>query len=109
MGLTPLARQEDGRPSQRGAVRLGGAPNGLGTPRATGAHMGDTRRELLALQTIVVSGRAALLKTASPEGRRRVRDRITELLAELEERVRRDGANPEVLARLDAARRDNRE
>ena len=88
---------------------MSGAPNGLGTPRATAAHMGDTRRELLALQTIVVSGRAALLKTASPEGRRRIRERVTALLDELEERVRHDGANPEVLARLGAARRDNRE
>jgi hypothetical protein len=68
--------------------------------------MGDTRRELFALQVIVVSGRAALLKTPSPDGRERIRDRMTELLAELEEAVIRNGADPEVLARLNEARRD---
>ena len=67
--------------------------------------MGDKRRELLALRTIVESGRSALRKTSSVEGRERIKDRITELMAELEERVIRDGADPEVLARLDDARR----
>lgn len=67
--------------------------------------MGDKRRELLALRTIVESGRSALGKTSSVEGRERIKDRITELMAELEERVIRDGADPEVLARLDDARR----
>jgi hypothetical protein len=68
--------------------------------------MGDTRRELLALKAIIVSGRAALLKTPQPAERERIRDRITELLAELEETVMRDGANPEVLAHLERARRE---
>ena len=68
-------------------------------PRASAAH------ELLALRAIIVSGRAALLKTASPDGRERIKDRVTELLAELEAAVIRDGANPEVLARLEEARR----
>lgn len=68
--------------------------------------MGDKRRELLALRAIVVSGRAALVKTTDPDGREAIKDRVTELLAELEEGVARDGADAEVLARLDAARRE---
>lgn len=67
--------------------------------------MGDKQRELLALRAIVVSARSALRKTPSPEGRERIKDRVTELMAELEERVIRDGADAEVLGRLDDARR----
>jgi hypothetical protein len=67
--------------------------------------MGDKRRELLALRTIVVSGRAAMLKTHTPDGQERIRDRVTELLAGLEEAVIRDGADSEVLTRLEDARR----
>ena len=52
------------------------------------------RHTILALRTIVVSGRAALLKTASPDRQERITDRVTELLAELEAAVIRDGANP---------------
>jgi DNA-binding IclR family transcriptional regulator len=66
--------------------------------------MGDKRRELLALRAIVVSGRAALQKTSEPEARERIMDRVTELLGELEELVIRDGADAEVLSRLDEAR-----
>ena len=68
--------------------------------------MGNKRRELLALRAIVVSGRTALLKLSTADARERMKDRITELLSELEETVIRDGADPEVLARLDHARRD---
>lgn len=68
--------------------------------------MGNQRRELLALRTIVVSGRAALLKNPTADAREHITARLTELLAELEETVIRDGADAEVLARLDAARRD---
>jgi hypothetical protein len=68
--------------------------------------MGDKRRELLALRAIVISGRAAMLKTPSPDARQRIRDRVTQLLAQLEAAVIRDGANPEVLALLEEARRD---
>ncbi len=68
--------------------------------------MGDKQREILAIRAILVSGRAALVKTPSREGREAIRDRITALLADLEEAVIRDGADPEVLARLDAARRE---
>jgi hypothetical protein len=68
--------------------------------------MGDKQRDILAIRAILVSGRAALVKTPSREGREAISDRITALLAELEEAVIRDGADPEVLARLDAARRE---
>ncbi len=67
--------------------------------------MGDRQRELLALRAIIVSGRAALLKTPDAAGRERIKDRVTELMADLEAAVIRDGADPDVLARLDEARR----
>ena len=68
--------------------------------------MGNKRRELLELRAIVVSGRAALLKTPAADDRDLIKDRLTELLAQLEATVIRDGADAEVLARLDAARRE---
>ena len=68
--------------------------------------MGTTERELLALRAIVVSGRAALLKTPGAVDRESLKNRITELLAELEETVIRDGADAEVLALVEQARRD---
>ena len=68
--------------------------------------MGNTKRELLALRAIVVSGRAALLKTPGADDRERIKNRVTELFAELEETVLRDGADAEVLTLLEEARRD---
>ena len=68
--------------------------------------MGDKRRELLALRAIVVSGRAGLNKSREATDRERIKDRVTELLAKLEAAVIRDAADPEVLARLDEARRE---
>ncbi len=68
--------------------------------------MSDKARELLALRTIVVSGQAALLKTEGMAARNGIKDRITELLAGLEKVVIRDGADAEVLARLEEARRE---
>ena len=65
-----------------------------------------TRREGLALRGIVVSGRAGLRKADSGDGRERIKDRVTELLADLEAEVIRDGAYPELLARLEEARRE---
>ena len=67
--------------------------------------MGNAHRELLALRAIVVSGRAALRNAAGAADRENIKNRITELLAELEETVIRDGADAEVLAQLDEARR----
>ena len=78
----------------------------LGTENAARHIMGDKRRELLALRTIVVSGRAALDKTSNPDDRVAIKERVTELLAGLEAAVIRDGADPEVLARLEEARRE---
>lgn len=73
------------------------------TPATPGA---STARHLLALRTILTSGRAALARTGDPSGRERVKERVTELLASLEEAVLRDGADPVVLARLEEARRE---
>ena len=68
--------------------------------------MGNTRRELLALRAIVVSGRAALQNTPGADDRENLKRRITELLTEFEEGVTHDGADAEVLAILEKARRD---
>ena len=68
--------------------------------------MGDKQRQLLRLRAIVVSGNNALRKTTSSDGRELVKKRIAALLAELEEVVIRDGAEPELLARVDEARRE---
>lgn len=68
--------------------------------------MGNKRRQLLALRAIVVSGRAALLKTPGADDREQIKNRLAELLAQLEETVIGDGADAEVLARMAAARRD---
>ena len=68
--------------------------------------MGKQQRELLALRAIVVSGHAALLKTPAADDRENIKNRLTDLLAELEQSFIRDGADAEVLARLEAARRD---
>lgn len=77
----------------------------MGTRRAMAELMGNAHRELLALRAIVVSGRAALRNAAGAADRENIKNRITELLAELEEAVIRDGADAEVLGRLDEARR----
>ena len=58
----------------------------------------------MALRAIVVSGRAALLKTSEPRDREAIRDRVTELLARLEDAVIRDGADAEILKRIEDAR-----
>ena len=78
----------------------------VGTSRARATRMVDRRRELLRLRAIVVSGHNAWQKTASPDGREFIKDRVTDLLAELEDAVIRDGSNPEALARVDEARRE---
>ena len=68
--------------------------------------MRNQRRDLLALRAIVVSGRAALLKTPAADDREVIKSRISELFAELEEAVINDGADAEVLARLAEAQRE---
>lgn len=64
--------------------------------------MTDKQREAFELRAIVVSTRAALLKGANST---QVRDRSDKLMAVLESKVIRDGADAEVLANIEAARR----
>ena len=74
---------------------------------ASDARMTESppRREPLALRAIVVSSRNALHKTPDPDDLDRIKDRATELLLALEEASVRDGADAEVFARVDEARR----
>ena len=85
--------------------RMLAAHGSVGMRRAMAEPMGNTQRELLALRAIVVSARAALRKTPGADDRETIKNRITELLAELEETVVRNGADAVVLALLDEARR----
>lgn len=74
-------------------------------PSEEGAAVSDKRREELGLRTIVVSGRGALKKPLTDEERERLRDRIHQLLADLEDTVIRDGADQELLDGIDRKRR----
>ena len=67
--------------------------------------MSDTEREKKALRTIAVSGRAAQRDAPTGESQDRVKNRTDELLAGLEDEVRRDGADPEVLEDINEERR----
>ena len=67
--------------------------------------MSDTEREKKALRTIAVSGRAAQRDAPTSESQDRVKDRTDALLAGLEDEVRRDGADPEVLEDITEERR----
>jgi hypothetical protein len=69
----------------------------------------DKEREAFYLRTIRVSALSALRKPITVENRERVADRADELLAELEERVIRDGADEQILAAIEQTRRDIRE
>jgi hypothetical protein len=62
-------------------------------------------RERRALNVISVSGRSALQKATDSEDRERIRDRVHELLADLEQQVIRDGADPDILATVERERR----
>jgi hypothetical protein len=62
-------------------------------------------RERRALNVISVSGRSALQKATDPDDRERIRDRVHELLADLEQQVIRDGADPDILAAVERERR----
>jgi hypothetical protein len=64
----------------------------------------DEEREAKMLRTIVVSTRAALLKTSGSQAER-VRDRSDELLADLESLVIRDGGSETIIAAIDRERR----
>jgi hypothetical protein len=65
----------------------------------------DTGREKKALRTIAVSGRAAQRDATTDESQDRVKRRTDELLAGLEDEVRRDGAEPKVLEDIHEERR----
>jgi hypothetical protein len=66
--------------------------------------MSDAAREVLELRAILVSTRAALRHT-EPADLPALRTTADELLARLEERVIRDGANPQILAAIHDSRR----
>jgi hypothetical protein len=73
---------------------------------AAGGHaVSDKERERKALRTIAVSGRAAQRHATTSESQDRLRERTDELLAGLEDEVRRDGADPDVLDDIDDERR----
>jgi hypothetical protein len=65
--------------------------------------MSDKQREALELRAIVVSTRAALLKGGDPAT---VRKRSDQLMADLESKVIRDGADAQILATIEATRRE---
>jgi hypothetical protein len=66
----------------------------------------DKKRKVLELRTIRVSTKAALRAVSSDEEAKRIKTMSTELLARLESAVIRDGANPELIAALEDARRE---
>ena len=67
--------------------------------------MSDKKREERALKAITVTGREGLERAPSDSARDRVASRIHELLAQLEEEVLLDGADPEMLAAIERERR----
>ena len=67
--------------------------------------MPDVDRETKALRVIAVSGRAAFAKAHGPEERERIRERVHELLADLEEQVIRNGADERLLGAIERERR----
>jgi hypothetical protein len=70
------------------------------------AAVSDKPRKLLELRAIRVSTIAALRSVSSDEEAERVKSMSTELLARLESAVIRDGADPELIAALEDARRE---
>jgi hypothetical protein len=67
--------------------------------------MADTQREARALNVIATSGRAALRKATDPQDRRRLRQRVHELLADLEHEIIQTGADASLLDDLERERR----
>lgn len=68
--------------------------------------MADIERQTRALRVIAVSGRAALRKAREPEDRKHLRERVHELLADLEHEVIRNGADERILAAIERERRN---
>ena len=77
------------------------------TPRGT--TMGDKAREALQLRSIRVSARSALSKAYSIDIKEAIKDRADDLLADLEANVIRDGGDEQIIAAIDATRRELRE
>ena len=67
--------------------------------------MATGNRNDLELRAITVSARSALRHANSPDDDERIRTLATELLARLEERVIRNGGDPELLEQIEAGRR----
>ena len=63
-------------------------------------------RQVMALRTIVVSTRAGLSQLSGAKEQALVRARATELLADLEQSVLRDGRDSTVLAAIEEAREE---
>ena len=59
----------------------------------------------LRLRTIVVSGRSALETVHDPIARQLIQSRILALLSDLEARVTSEGADPDMLARIERMQR----
>ena len=66
--------------------------------------MSDRKNEHRSLHAITVSGRAALAQARTEEDRQRLRDRVHDLLAALEDQVIRDGADPALLQEIEHER-----
>lgn len=67
--------------------------------------MPTRNRDALELRAITVSARSALRHANTPTDDERIRTMATELMARLEERVIRNGGDPELLAQIEAGRR----
>ena len=67
--------------------------------------MSDKARQSLELRAIEVSTRAALRKNSEPGAIKQIEVVSAELLARLEERVIRDGGEPDLLDAIERARR----
>ena len=70
--------------------------------------MSDKEREAFRLRAIRVSALAALRGPMPVENRDAVIDRADQLLAELKERVIRDGGDETIIAMIEETRRDVR-
>ena len=67
--------------------------------------MTDKEREARELRTISVSSKAAKRSVQDEKARARVEGRTEELLTDLEQEVRQDGNDPDILAAIESERR----
>lgn len=67
--------------------------------------MSDKASEARELRTISVSSKAAKRSVHDDQGRARVENRTEELLTDLEQEVRQDGNDPDILAAIESERR----